>query len=156
MTIVQQVLAVAASGGLGSVLTYVLTLPQRRAILAAQAAKTESEGTALVVKASAELLVEAGKSLPALRETLARVVAELEGERKRGDRLEADLAADRADTADLLRWVDDARHWMQRAHRELTDRGVTIEPPPDPPARATSTRTRRAAGSSTTGEDTSP
>lgn len=135
VTIWQQLLAGLTAGSLGSAITFLLTLPQRRAVLSAQASKTEDEGTALVVKASAGLLEQAGKAVPALSAAVARLEAELKAERERGERLEAQVAADRAETAEVQRWMADAWHWMQRAYREITERGGSIDPPPQPPAR---------------------
>lgn len=135
MTLLQQLIAGLAAGGFGSVLTYLATLSQRRAILAAQASKTEDEGTALVVRASAGLLEQAGAAVPALSAAVARLDAELEAERDRGKRLEAQVAADREETAEVHRWIGEAWHWMQRAYREITDRGGSIDAPPQPPGR---------------------
>ena len=136
MSIWQQTLGILGAGGFGGVATYVLTLRERRAVLAAQASKVEDEGTALLVRASASLLEQAGLAVPALSAAVARLEAELKAERERGERLEAHVAADREETAEVHRWIGDAWHWMQRAYREITERGGSIDAPPQPPTRA--------------------
>ena len=119
-------LAAAIAGGGGA--AYLLTLRQRKALLAAQAGDVVATGQARILDAAGRIVENNAELVPQL---LERVTA-LEGA---AEVREARYAAMGAELDEVHRFAGEAVRWMGNAVRLISELGGHIAPPPEAPQR---------------------
>lgn len=141
-TIVGNLFALAGAGGLGGVVTYVLTLRQRRRILDAKASDVESTGQARIMDAAGRILEHQGELVPGLLDRIGKLEgreearqAEVNAVRVRAEEADQRLGAVLAELDLVYRFAGEAARWMENALRLVQELGAEIPPPPRPPER---------------------
>lgn len=137
---VELLVALGAGGGLA----FVLTLRQRRALLAAQASDVTATGQARIMDAAGRIVEQQADLVPQLLQRIAALEAleqtragEVDKVRERADRAEQRLAAVVAELDAVYRHVDESQRWMGNALRVVLELGGDIPPPPPPPEHGT-------------------
>lgn len=111
---------ILALGG-GSSVAYLVTLRQRRALIAAQAEDADATSKARIMDAAGRIVENSADLVPQLLTRIAKLEA-------RDEFRQAEVAA-------LWAHVDDSQRWMQNALRLVRELGGETPDPPSPPSR---------------------
>lgn len=134
--------ALAGAGGIGGAATFLLTLRQRRRLMAARAGDVEATGQARIMDAAGRIVEQQAELVPGLLERIAKLEereetrnAELRAVREHAEQAALELAAVVAELDRVYRFADEAARWMQNALRLVQELGAEIPPPPPTPER---------------------
>lgn len=122
---------VVAAGG-GASVAYLLTLRQRKALLAAQAGDVVATGQARILDAAGRIVENQADLVPQLLER----VTTLEGALAQANELrDARYDAVRVELDEVHEWAGKAVGWMGNAVRLIAELGGHVDPPPPVPTR---------------------